>query len=155
MKAIAAMSNNRVIGCNGRIPWHIPEDLKWFKECTMDGIVVVGRKTAETLPDLPGREVVVLSKGSRPPQHYCDYRLWVPSLGSGFLLANGVWLAGGGQVYSEYLPSCTDLYLTRVDREVEGDTFFPPFEDRFTLKGVVRSGEGWKVEHWANNETTP
>ena len=63
MKAIAAMSENRVIGVHGRIPWHLPADFKWFKRATMGGVIVMGRKTFESLGrPLPGRENVVVSR---------------------------------------------------------------------------------------------
>lgn len=131
-QAIAAMSENRVIGQAGRIPWHQPEDFKWFKQATMGGILVMGRKTFESIGrPLPGRETVILSRsGFTAPGTRT-----VPSVESLDQLLAGdprpVWIAGGAEVYSLLLSRCAQLFLTRVKRTVEGDAFFPPFEGDF------------------------
>jgi dihydrofolate reductase len=137
-QAIAAMSENRVIGQAGRIPWHLPEDFKWFKQATMGGILVMGRKTFESIGrPLPGRETVILSRsGFAAPGTRT-----VPSVESLDQLLAGdpraVWIAGGAEIYSLLLGRCGQLFLTRVKRAATGDAFFPPFEHDFTQVATV------------------
>lgn len=126
-KAIAAMSENRVIGANGKIPWHIPDEFKWFKEATMGHTLVMGRKTYESIGrPLPGRRTIVLS---RQPLEIPGAAV-VPSLEE--VKAEGaVFIAGGAEVYRQALPFCSELYLTVVKRKVEGDAFFPEIVPEF------------------------
>src|SRR4051812_26433622 len=123
-KAIAAMSENRVIGNGNKIPWHLPEDFKWFKRMTTDNIVVMGRKTFESIgKPLPNRETIVLSKSGFNQSGVRTVRGL-----SEINPANDprdVFICGGAQIYEQALPLCSDLYLTRVKRTVEGDAFFP------------------------------
>src|SRR5713101_4119004 len=125
-KAIAAMSLNRVVGAGNKIPWHLPEDFKWFKKMTTGHIVVMGRKTFESIgKPLPNRETIVLS---RSQFHYPGVQT-VSAL-SQIDLANEtleVFICGGAEIYQQALPLCSDLYLTLVKRQVEGDKFFPAF----------------------------
>lgn len=150
-KAIAAMSENRVIGNQGDIPWHLPEDFKWFKKTTMGQILVMGRKTYQSIGrPLPGRQTYVLSRQSQP----------IPGVQ---LLADlaeleqlqtelTVWIAGGGEIYRQLLPRCSELYLTRVHRQVEGDAHFPPFEDQFQLSEVLFQHPDFSIERWTRSE---
>src|SRR5882762_7410123 len=126
------MSLNRVIGAGNKIPWHLPEDFKWFKQLTTGNIIVMGRKTFESIGrPLPNRETVVLSRsqfsfpGVRTISDLSELDLNNDS--------REVFICGGAQIYQQTLPLCSDLYLTLVKREVAGDAFFPPFEDQFTL----------------------
>jgi dihydrofolate reductase len=129
-KAIAAMSLNRVIGQGNRIPWHLPEDFKWFKKMTTGQVMVMGRNTFESIgKPLPHRTTIVLSR----TQFQHPGVQTVADL-SQIDLANEpreVFICGGAQVYEQALPLCSDLYLTLVKRVVEGDAFFPKFEDQF------------------------
>lgn len=148
-KAIAAMSENRVIGANGQIPWHLPEDFKWFKQATMGQILVMGRRTFESIGrPLPGRETYILSRTgfTAPGTHTVPD---VASLESAVAEdPREVFVAGGADIYSQLLPQCSDLFLTRVKRIVPGDTFFPPFEDRFVPVATVLENEDFAVEHY-------
>jgi len=143
-KAIAAMSLNRVIGAGNKIPWHLPEDFKWFKRLTTGNVVVMGRKTFESIgKPLPNRETIVLS---RSQFNYPGVRT-VSDLGQIELAheTREVFICGGGQVYAQALPLCSDLYLTLVKREVEGDAFFPAFEERFELAEEIRDTADFKI----------
>src|SRR5205809_5344448 len=126
-KAIAAMSLNRVIGQQNKIPWHLPEDFKWFKKMTTGQVIVMGRKTFESIGQpLPNRTTFVLSRSGF--QHSGTQT--IASLEE-IDLANetrAVFICGGAQVYEQVLPRCSELYLTLVKRVVEGDAFFPAFE---------------------------
>ncbi|WP_269522130.1 dihydrofolate reductase [Coraliomargarita parva] len=152
LKAIAAMAENRVIGNGGNIPWYLPEDFKWFKKVTMGGILVMGRKTYESIgKPLPGRETFVLSRQPReiPGVHcFTDLSMLEHMEDTG----KTVWIAGGGEIYKQMLPYCDELFLTRVHRTVEGDAFFPDFETAFSLKETVLQNEDFTVEHWVRNE---
>jgi dihydrofolate reductase len=150
-KAIAAMSLNRVIGRGNQIPWHLPEDFKWFKRMTTGNVVVMGRKTFESIGrPLPNRETIVVSRGG---VSYPGVRT-VSSLDE-IDLANEtreVFICGGAQIYAQALARCSDLYLTLVKREVEGDTFFPAFEDQFELRETVTDTVDFKILHYVRKE---
>ncbi|MGJ8638969.1 MAG: dihydrofolate reductase [Opitutaceae bacterium] len=146
-KAIAAMAENRVIGSDGDIPWHLPEDFKWFKKTTMGDILVMGRKTYESIGrPLPGRQTFVLSRQPREiPKVQCFTNLkQLDDLETD----KTIWIAGGGEIYRQMLPQCDALYLTRVHRTVDGDALFPKFEDQFTLKETVERNDEFTIEHW-------
>lgn len=149
-KAIAAMSLNRVIGNGNRIPWHIPEDFKWFKQMTTGNIVVMGRKTFESIGrPLPHRETVIVSRGGfSHPGVKTVTRLEELN---GVSADKTVFICGGAQIYEQTLPLCSDLYLTLVKREVEGDAFFPKFEHLFTLKEKVRESPEFDILHYVRN----
>ena len=150
MKAIAAMARNRVIGANGGIPWHLAEDFRWFKRATIGGVVVMGRKTFQSLgKPLPGRRNVVVSS--------CFEALGVEVVSSleqlnldGYAPAP-VWIIGGAQIYEQALSKCSELYLSVVDLEPVGDTFFPKFEHLFRFESVVEKHEGFEVHHYLAN----
>ena len=148
-KAITAMSENRVIGAGGKIPWHLPGDFKWFKKMTTGQVIVMGRKTFESIGrPLPNRATIVLSRSqfSYPGvQTVADLRR--------IDLANdtrNVFICGGAQVYAQALPLCSDLHLTLVKRVVDGDAFFPPFEDRFELVEEILDRPEFKILHYRN-----
>jgi dihydrofolate reductase len=146
-KAIAAMSKNRVIGNNGDIPWHLPKDFQWFKDKTMGGILVMGRKTYESIGyPLPGRDTYVLSRQLReiPGTHSFTELSALDHLETD----KTIWIAGGGEIYEQMLDKCCELYLTRVHRTVQGDAFFPEFEDRFKLDSIIEQNEDFTIEYW-------
>lgn len=146
--AIAAMSRNRVIGNQGKIPWHLPEDFRWFKHKTMGGTLIMGRKTFESIgKPLPGRKTLVVSRSSSA---IAGVEIQ-PDLA--VLLRNDIpnaWICGGAQIYAEALSSCAYLYLTRVKKQAEGDAFFPEFEDDFRIKGTVHETSEYRIECWLN-----
>ena len=149
-KAIAAMSENRVIGNSGDIPWHLPEDFKWFKKTTMGAILVMGRKTYESIGrPLPGRDTYVLS---RQPREIPGVHSFTDLEALDHLKTDQtIWIAGGGEVYKQMLHKCSELYLTRVHRTVEGDAFFPEFEDRFKLDSIIDKNDDFTIERWVKN----
>jgi len=150
MKAIAAMSLNRVIGSGNKIPWHLPEDFKWFKKMTTGHILVMGRKTFESIgKPLSGRTTFVLTRSNAPiPGVQTIADLTRIEVVVAAFPNRQVFICGGAQIYQEALPLCSDLYLTLVKRTVEGDAFFPAFEDRFTLAAEVRDGPDFKILHY-------
>lgn len=139
---------NRVIGRDGSLPWHLPEDFRWFKSATLGKTVVMGRKTYESLGrPLPGRRNIVLSRGEVAAEVQVAHSV-------GELLAaqieGEVFVIGGSKVYAELLPVCGWLYMSHVHGQWEGDTFFPEFESDFRLERVVASYEKFDVRLYRN-----
>jgi dihydrofolate reductase len=151
-KAIAAMSLNRVIGRGNAIPWHLPEDFKWFKKMTSGHVVVMGRRTFESIgKPLPNRETIVVSRGGFS---YPGVKT-VASLDDIHCKTDDsreFFLCGGAQIYSAGLSRCSDLYLTLVLKEVAGDVFFPPFESDFILRETVLETQEFRVLHYVRKE---
>jgi dihydrofolate reductase len=152
-RAIAAMSLNRVIGAGNKIPWHLPEDFKWFKKMTTGHVIVMGRKTFESIgKPLPNRTTIVLSRSPlkiRGVSVVANLKE-LDSLDAE-LAGCEIFICGGAQVYEQALPMCSDLYLTLVKRNVEGDTFFPAFEDKFALKEEILDQPEFKILHYRAN----
>jgi dihydrofolate reductase len=143
LRAIAAISLNRAIGKDGKIPWHIPDDFKWFKEKTSGQAILMGRKTYESLgrplpnrrnlvvtrgSDLPGVEIVRDLEAFRAEDYPCD-----------------VWVIGGAEIYEQMLDRCEELYLSIIPIVVEGDVFFPEFEDQFELVDTMLEHPDFEV----------
>jgi dihydrofolate reductase len=144
------MSLNRVIGSGNRIPWHLPEDFKWFKAMTTGNVIVMGRKTFESIGrPLPNRTTVVLSRSGKDIPGVKVVRD-LAELNPSDLEFQGrsFFICGGAQIYEQALPLCSDLYLTLVSREVEGDTFFPPFESEFVLKEEMKNCPEFRILHY-------
>ena len=143
------MSLNRVIGRGKTIPWHLPEDFKWFKATTMGHVLAMGRRTYESIGrPLPGRETVVLP---RNPGSDTDVRTLdsLEALGQAEAERDRTsFICGGAEIYSQALAQCVDLYLTRVKREVEGDAFFPEFESLFDSGEILRESEAFDIVHY-------
>lgn len=146
-KAIAAMSENRVIGNGPNIPWHLPEDFKFFKAMTTGHVVVMGRTTFQSIGrPLPNRTTIIVSRrGFQWP----GVRT-VASLDEIDVNADerDVFICGGAQIYALALPHCSDLYLTHVKRTVDGDVYFPPFETYFTPVVTLRSSPEFDIVHY-------
>ncbi|MDB6054178.1 MAG: Dihydrofolate reductase [Verrucomicrobiales bacterium] len=148
--AIAAMSSNRVIGANNTIPWRLPEDFKWFKQTTLGHILVMGRKTFESIGrPLPGRETIVLSRsasafpGVRVIHSADQLPLDDPRT---------LFICGGADIYRQLLPFCSELLLTHVDQTVDGDATFPFFEDLFEPVEIVRQTPEFKIIRYRNRK---
>lgn len=134
---IAAVAENRVIGKDGRMPWDIPEDLEHFKRLTMGNAVIMGRKTYEEIGrPLPGRRNIILSKTRKFDGENC---VTVSSPEEAIREAGNrdIFVIGGEEVFRMFLPLAEVLYLTEIEREYEGDTFFPSF----SLSEFERSAE--------------
>ncbi len=125
---VAAMDRNRAIGVDGKLPWHLPDDLRRFKALTLGKPVLMGRKTAESLRRaLPGRLNLVLTRSGRVPHAGMQA---VASLAEALARAAGVELMviGGGEVYALALPLADRLELTEVDTRLpSADAWFPPW----------------------------
>jgi len=129
---IAACARGGVIGIENRLPWHLPEDMKFFRETTRGKPVIMGRKTWESLPDafrpLPGRLNIVVS---RNPDFQAAGGTVVSSLEAARAAAGDAEIAfviGGAELYRQALPLADRLLLTEIDRDYAGDAFFPDFD---------------------------
>ncbi len=126
---VAAVAANGVIGGNGKLPWHLPEDLKHFKALTLGHPVIMGRKTWESLgKPLPGRENIVVT---RSPGFEAAGASVAASLEAALALCTGepvVFVIGGGELYAAALPVADGLVLTEIRREFAGDARFPAFD---------------------------
>ena len=134
LTAIAAMASNRVIGKNGGLPWHIPEDMNFFKEKTKGHIMIMGRKTFESLPHpLPNRLHVVITRKPdfAPPGahvfHSIDEAVQFCATQTQ-KWGDEVFIIGGGDVYAQMMPITDRIYLTEIKRAYEGDARFPEFD---------------------------
>jgi dihydrofolate reductase len=137
ISSIAAMARNRVIGVANGLAWHIPEDFKYFKKTTLGKPLIMGRHTFETFSKpLPGRPNIVVSRSFSEPLGD-DGPFFVHSLNDAFKLGNEkavemnapeIFIIGGGNIYKQTLPITERLYLTIIDKEYDGDTFFPDFD---------------------------
>lgn len=139
ISAIVALSKNNVIGKDGKLPWHVPEDLKRFKALTSGHVVVMGRKTFESIGNpLPNRTNIVIT---RDPDYLAEGIIIAHSLQEALDISkkeelktfdtskNEIFIIGGGQIYEQAMPVTDKLYLTIIDEEIEGDTFFPDYSE--------------------------
>jgi dihydrofolate reductase len=123
---IAALTKNRVIGKSGAVPWDIPLDMERFKQLTQGHIVLMGRRTYDTLSEpLVNRRNVVIT--SRPIAGVETYSMIGDAL-QALETEGDVYVIGGGQIFAELLDSAAALRLTIVDQETDGDRFFPTYE---------------------------
>ena len=141
---IAAVAKNRAICKDNKLLWHLPEDLKRFKRLTDGHAIVMGSKTFESLGrPLPRRTNIVIAKDL---DYKADGCIIVHSLDEALTEAKKVendeiFIIGGGSIYAQYLPVADKLYITRVDKEFEADTFFPPYEDQFKKVTFQQPGQ--------------
>ena len=129
---IAAMADNRIIGKDNQMPWHLPADFAWFKRCTMGKPVVMGRKTYESIGrPLPGRLNIVIS---RDASLFIEGVTTVTSIEQALEIAGEVeevMIIGGGAIYAACLPVANKLYITHIEAKIEGDTQFPDWGNEF------------------------
>jgi dihydrofolate reductase len=127
LSLIVAMARNRVIGHNGKLPWHLSADLKRFKALTMGHHIIMGRNTWDSIGrPLPGRVSVVVTRNRA---YVAPGATVVDSLAAALRLASDdaeAFVIGGGELYREALPLADRIYLTELPAEYPGDVFFPP-----------------------------
>jgi dihydrofolate reductase len=153
---VAAVARNRVIGADGGLPWHLPDDLRLFKETTLGHVLVMGRRTYESIGrPLPGRTTVVTTR----------QRDWSPG-DDGVVVAHGleealerarslgdeVFVVGGGELYAAALPYADTLVITFVEQEPEGDTTFPDVDWSDWRESAREAGDGWVRVTYARDD---
>tara|TARA_B100000941_G_C28354746_1_gene473787 strand:+ start:275 stop:763 length:489 start_codon:yes stop_codon:yes gene_type:complete len=123
---IVAMDRNNLIGASNQIPWHIPGELKRFREITMGKPIIMGRKTHQSIgKPLDGRENIVLTKNEEINLEGVKCYSNLNDIFSSFRNEKEVFVIGGSQIYEITLPIANRLYITMIDREYLGDTWFP------------------------------
>jgi len=145
------MSKDRVIGYRNRMPWHLPEDFKWVKQCTSGQAIAMGRKTFESMgKPLPNRDNIVISRSSTE----IPGCIVLPSLDAlaEYQTDREIWIFGGAQIYAQSLERIGELYLTVVNGDFQGDTFFPPFEEQFILAETVRESPEFTIRRYLHRD---
>ncbi len=151
LSLIAAIGKNGELGKDNALIWHLPGDLKFFKEKTMNKTIAMGYKTYLSLPKrLPGRKYIVLS--SRRPDLGFDVEVY----GNKEELMNAIenrdeeiFIIGGASMYEQFLDQCDELYLTEIDAEADADVYFPNFNhDNYTSEVIAeKEDNGIKYKH--------
>lgn len=125
LSLIVAITKNNVIGKDNQMPWHLPADLAWFRQNTQGKPVIMGRKTFESIGrPLPKRTNIVLSRSTFEHEGV----IWKANFESAVRSVQDfpeIMLIGGGELFKQYLPQADKLYLTEIQAEIDGDTFFP------------------------------
>ncbi len=141
LSLIVAMSKNRVIGNRGQIPWHLPEDLAHFKQSTLGHPIIMGRKTFESIgKPLPGRKNIVITRNSTWGK---EGVVTVNSLEEAILSCRAekeAFVIGGAEIYAQAYPQVDRLFLTFIEKEFEGDAFFPNFSFEKDFQITSESG---------------
>lgn len=153
---ICAMDKNGLIGSNNKLPWHHPEDIQWFKENTMNTICIMGRNTYESIPNgLPGRQCYILSKSKFKPKYGVRFPLksqilqWM-EVGKHYNINYSI--IGGAQIYKEFLNVADRLLITHINKEFEGDVFFPlskeELKQKYDSMVIKESGDLTFIEYF-------
>ncbi|WP_150047509.1 dihydrofolate reductase [Methylomonas rhizoryzae] len=128
---IAAMAANRVIGANGQMPWHLPADLRRFKQITWGAPILMGRKTYQAIgKPLPGRDNLIISRNSGFSAPGCRVFTRIDEALNYAADAPELFVIGGATLYQALLPVADCLYLTLIDKAFDGDTLFPDVDRR-------------------------
>jgi len=145
---IVAMSENYVIGHNHQMPWHIPEDLKFFKHMTSNSIIVMGRKTFDSFPNgpLPNRIHIVITKtpdlyADKENVIYCTHEDATRAIDHYRTARMRVFIIGGAEIYKLFFNSCAALHITLIDESFVGDTYFPYTVDELLASGFSISNK--------------
>lgn len=126
---IAAMAKNRVIGCNNALPWHLPEDLKHFRQLTMGHPILMGRRTFESIgKPLPGRTSIVISRNRDFDFPGVKAASSIPEAIALCGDSEEIFFIGGGELYRQAIGLANRIYLTEIQSEFEGDAYFPEID---------------------------
>jgi len=147
--AIVAMAENRVIGAGNKLPWHLPEDFKWFKQQTLGKTLLMGRRTFASIGrPLPGRTTLVLSRSAAEIPGVTVVRS-LDAIAAAAPTATEIMVCGGAEIYALTQARWSEVFVTRVKRTVEGgDAFFPVFEPLFPPPEVVRDTPEFTILHY-------
>ena len=144
--AVAAMSCNGVIGNKGQLPWHLSDDLKFFKKLTFGSPVIMGRKTYESIGrPLPGRKNIVISSNPNVEGNIETHQSIEDLIKAYKDSTESLFIIGGAQIYSALLSWTKEIYLTYIYKEYSGDTYFPQIDNDFKLDGIEFKTEEFEV----------
>lgn len=150
--AIVAMTSDRVIGRDGTLPWHLPEDLAFFKRTTSGHPIVMGRTTYESIGrPLPKRRNIVLTRDPKWSAQGVE-TINSPDALSGLDLDGKVFIIGGAEVYRAFLPKLDELLVSHIHQAHPGDTIFPEFESAFGEPEIIESHEAFEVRRYPSNQ---
>lgn len=141
---LVAMDENRVIGIDNQLPWHLPEDLKYFKKVTMGHPIAMGRKTHESIGRiLPGRENIVITRQHNYQSEGCTVFYSIKDFISYCQKQNDeIFVIGGAEIFKETFAFADRLYITFIHQDFDGDTYFPEFD--FSQWNLLSSNKGPK-----------
>jgi len=146
LSAIVAMTPDRVIGANGDLPWHLPDDLKFFKKQTLGHPIVMGRKTFESIGrPLHKRQNIILTHN---PAYHADGAETIhhpKELREFRLIDQQVFIIGGAEIYKFFMPILDDIYVTHINEEYPGDTYFPEYEGHFPKSELIWEQENFTI----------
>lgn len=138
MKIIVAMSNNNVIGINNKLPWHLSDDLKRFKSLTQGNQIVMGRKTFESIGrPLPNRNNIIITRDLNSKIEGVKIISKIEDIP--YSEDQKTFIIGGGEIYSQTINLCDELFITQINSEIQGDTYFPEISSNI-WKVYERSG---------------
>jgi len=150
LTAIVAMTPDRIIGKNGGLPWHLPEDLKLFKRHTTGHPIVMGRKTWDSIGfPLPMRQSIVLTRDTTWAAEGAEVIHSPEGLQSIQLIDPQVFIIGGAQVYELFMPQLDEILISHVYEKYEGDTCFPNFEENFPNVTVEEKYETFELRRYS------
>lgn len=151
LNLILARSRNGVIGCNNTLPWHVPEDLAYFKKMTSGSPVIMGRKTWDSLParfrPLPGRLNVVITRQANWSAEGAVAAHTIAQACDHCRAESTAWIIGGAELYAQALPMADTAVITEIDADYEGDAFAPQFgpEWREQSRQTLLSAQGLTI----------
>jgi len=152
LRAIVAMTRDRLIGRAGSLPWHLPEDLRFFRRMTTGHAILMGRKTWDSIGrPLPKRRNIVLSRSRVDVPEGVDL-LSRPEELDALGIERELFVIGGAQIYERFLPRCEELIVTLVSGDFEGDTWFPPFEEAFRFVEILESHPTCEMRRYRRGE---
>ena len=151
---IWAQAANGVIGAEGALPWHLPEDLAHFKRVTLGAPVIMGRKTWDSLParfrPLPGRRNLVVTRDAGWQAEGAEAMTSFEAALDSVAGTPKAFVIGGGQLYALALPRADELVLTEIDAELDGDVFFPAFDRARFIETARESRSGFSFVTYKN-----
>lgn len=146
LTAIVAMDPNRLIGANGELPWHLPEDLKFFKKTTLDHPILMGRKTFESIGrPLPKRRNIVLTRDKKWNHEGAET---IHSAVQISQMKGRIFIIGGAEIYKALAPMITEWLVSHIKKTYEGDTHLAPFEENFSEIEIIEEYETFIVKKY-------
>lgn len=146
LTGIVAMTSERVIGKDGDLPWHLPEDLKFFKKTTLNSPILMGRKTYDSIGrPLPKRQNIVLTRDLDWSAEGVTVVHKPEDLASLDLVANEVFIIGGAEIYKLFLNLMNNLIVTHVKESYSGDTYFPEFLGVFGGSNTLENTKDFEI----------
>ena len=149
LSIIACVGKNLELGKGNDLVFHIKDDMKYFKEVTLNHVVVMGRKTFESLPSpLKDRKNVVITRSDvKLPDGVLKYSSIEEFLDSYKDYKDEIFIIGGASIYRQFIDLCDKLYLTEVDKSVDADVYFPEFNKKLYEKEIVKEGESNNLKY--------